>query len=97
MKRETVSFGGRDVESPHSIFLNLGLYDYVIELAKQIGIGLAKTLVWVFQSHLMGKPEPMFWPTQYLFENQKHLYQLFPRHSSYQLVTCIFTELLTFS
>lgn len=62
-----------------------------------MGIGLAKTLVWVFQSHLMGKPQPMFWPTQYLFENRKHLCQLFPRHSCYQLVTYIFTELLTFS
>ena len=97
MEKGTVEFGGGDAESPHSIFLNLGLYDYVIELAKQMGVGLAKTLVWVFQSHLMGKPQPVFWPTQYLFENQKHLCQLFPRHSCYQLVTYIFTELLTFS
>lgn len=44
MKRETVSFGGRDVESPQSIFLNLGLYDYVIELAEQIGIGVGQNI-----------------------------------------------------
>ena len=45
MERGTVEFGGGDAESPHSIFLNLGLYDYVIELAKQMGVGLAKTCV----------------------------------------------------
>ena len=60
MKRETVSFGGRDVESPHSIFLNLGLYDYVIELAEQIGIGVGQNIGLNFS---VASYKQAFWPT----------------------------------